>query len=124
MSEAKKRPTATTPARQPKRAAPVTRRKQALRRIQAELTTLSSDLDGILDQIRLKLQARLTAIQDRLTAPTGEGEPAPPLSLPVAEKTLALLSELKIRPERGRMKDLGRVAELLETLHKRLRHDR
>ncbi len=100
-----------------KGAAPVTRRKEALKRLEGELAALGSDLDLILDQLRIKLHGRLATLQERVA---GKGEAPAVLTLAAAEKALAHLSGLKVRPPKGRLKDLHRVADLLDALRKGL----
>ncbi len=101
--------------------APGARRKETLNKLEGELANLRSDLDEIMEQLRLKLQSRLAGIQARVAGTQPGADPQPPLSLLAAEKALALVKELNMKPSKGRMKDLAKVDELLDVLRKGLR---
>ncbi len=114
-----------SPAKRPapvRQSAPATRRRKTHLRLHQDLATLRVDLDRILDEVRVKLHKRLEEVVAVLGAPAEV--PSGKLTLDLAERLQAQLQALKVRPAKGRVKDLGRIADLLDSLRKALRHVR
>ena len=91
----------------------------------------AADLAGEVAQLRLLLQEVSEAVFSRLdaeaaavlTALDEKAVPGDAPALPPAERIRALrdvVADLKVKPRKGRVKDLGRIEEVLKVLAARL----
>ncbi|MEA3190685.1 MAG: hypothetical protein QOD77_1267 [Thermoplasmata archaeon] len=79
----------------------------------AELATLHRDWKEARDQHRLRVEARFQETLAALRAPGPKGKPR---QLPDADKVRKALRAVRLKPEKGRAKDLRRIEALLDEL--------
>ena len=93
---------------------------QKREKLQAELVQELSQLRENLAVTALAVKGRLDAeLAGVLSAFEGQGIPGEPERLPQARVQAVMvmaLKDLKIKPEKGRLKDLGRIADLASRL--------
>jgi hypothetical protein len=77
---------------------------------------LRSNLDEILEQVKLKLGSQITHLVSALETEARAGEGAVRPSLKVARAMARQLREIRLKPKKGRVKDLVRAHDLLENL--------
>jgi uncharacterized protein YciW len=82
----------------------------------AELDEMRSELREAIEVFRLRLEGQITQVQDALAAPDpADGEPG----ASHAEMLAAMLDQvrrLRLKPEKGRRRDLKRLEALIEAL--------
>jgi hypothetical protein len=93
------------------------RRRQALDQLGAELAGLRTVLEESLEQFQARLHGRLADLHARVN---GEHAELPPLTLLAAQRALALIEALRLKPRKGRVKDLVHLADLVDELRKLL----
>jgi hypothetical protein len=98
-----------------------TKRKETLERLAAELSGLRSGFEESLAQFKIKIHGRLAELQGCVAGDNPGGDSIPPIGVVTAERALILISELKMKPGKGRLKDLVHMAELVDELRKSLR---
>lgn len=96
------------------------KRREEMERLHAELAGLRGAFVEVTEQFSLKLQGRITKLQGRVMGLGKAGQTAPPLPASTATQALALLAALKLKPRKGRLKDLAKIAEAVDLLRKLL----
>jgi hypothetical protein len=81
-----------------------------------ELRNLRSGLDQTLEQVGLRLGAQITQLLSVVDNEPEGGVKPPRLSAKVVEDMVRRVRAAKLKPRKGRIKDLARVQELLEKL--------
>jgi hypothetical protein len=81
-----------------------------------ELRILRSDIDSIIDHARINLTARVEEILRILEQRELIGNDAVDLDDGIIRSMLRELDELKVKPKKGRLKDLRRIDTLLNGL--------
>lgn len=103
-----------------KRQRSLERRLQATAALIQELNSLRSVLKEIAQQLTLKQDAQLMQL---IQALEGNRSPASEDSLPATKRLAALLKkvqDLKLKPKKGRLKDLVHLSRLLDALADKL----
>ncbi len=94
------------------------RRRDLAKRLTKDLAGLRSALAEVVDQFEIKIQAKLAALQSVVDCPEGK---LPGLPLTTLERAQKALVGLKLKPKKGRFKDLEAIAEAASKMHKALR---
>ena len=96
-------------------------RDQLAARLNRALHTVRADLDTCIEQYRLRVTANLADIIRILEGREAEGEASflPPVA--TLKALAAHVEDIKLKPHKGRGKDLRRIADLLTTLLDQLR---
>ncbi|MEW6516552.1 MAG: hypothetical protein AB1439_06595 [candidate division FCPU426 bacterium] len=92
------------------------RREQAKASLIQELNNLRAELKEITQQLTLKQDAHLMHLIQMLGGSRGQ---APESTLPATKRLAAMLKkiqELKLKPKKGRLKDLVHLTRLLDAL--------
>lgn len=117
----------------PPEAAPSSASKSAQKKLLKNREDLHRDLVRELGQLREHLATSSKAVASRMDAVIAEmlgafeggGIPGEPAKLPGARAQAAMLlalRELKVKPEKGRLKDLGRIADIAAFLARLMPH--
>ncbi len=92
-----------------------TRRREATTRLLEELAALRVVTRQVADNVRLELDGGLAGLERRLAR---EDRPGPRVR--DLEAALEALSDLRVKPRKGRPKDLVRIRDLLRVLEELL----
>jgi len=90
-------------------------RKDQQERLLADLSGLRARFEEALEKFSLKAHGWMADIHARVSGETPP-DPSPPLSLLTLRRARAAVSDLKVKPEKGRFKDLERILETVEEL--------
>jgi hypothetical protein len=82
----------------------------------AELRALRATLDEVVEQFHVRVSGQLADVQRAVAAsgPAANRAARPPAK--ARAHMLRLVRALKVKPHKGRTKDLGRLADLIEEL--------
>lgn len=94
------------------------RRREMETSLAAELSGLREIIDELLEQCGLKIQARVVALESQAAGRSPSGDSVPAFTGSQLERALERLQDLKVKPAKGRLKDLIRVGELVVDLRK------
>ncbi len=102
--------------RRPGRKRP-TRRQEATRRLRDELAALRVITRRVSENVLLELDGGLAELEQRLAG--DDGRPR----VRDLQAALAAIGELRVKPKKGRAKDLCRIRDLLRTLEELLEEE-
>jgi len=81
-----------------------------------EISALRSSFDSIVDKYSLNVKAKLDELLEKLSAKSTENEEQPLPKKRDLDKVLAKVKRLKLKPEKGRMKDIEKIQAVLKDL--------
>jgi hypothetical protein len=83
--------------------------------LQRELAGLRATLREIVHRFQLRWEAELSTLMDQVAAAKKDAAASPAEWKEFADATLAMIEGLKLRPKRGRLKDLTRIRRFAES---------
>jgi hypothetical protein len=117
---------ATTPGESPDSAAAETgrkarkvrgkRRQDLNQALVFELRTLRASLARTLESIEIRLGGRITEMLHAIEGEPGLDQKPGPLTVKTAQAALAQIEALRIKPKRGRIKDIRRIEKTLRAI--------
>ncbi|MBN1607743.1 MAG: hypothetical protein JW940_13990 [Polyangiaceae bacterium] len=81
-----------------------------------QFEALKTATQEVVEQVSLRLTAQLTEASRRLTLNGGLDAPPRPVSLKTSRTMLAVLRKLRLKPKKGRLKDLARIERAVDEL--------
>jgi hypothetical protein len=95
---------------------PSTRRAEANQEVITELRALRGVMDEMLDRYRLRVGGRISELALLLEGDPSIGAAAMPVTTRVAHAMIGELKDTRLRPRKGRAKDIRRLESLVEAL--------
>lgn len=96
------------------------RRRQLQAKLDRELAGLRAAFEEAVEQFEMKIQSRLADLQDVIQQPH-EGKP--PIPLATLDHCIKAFQGLKLKPAKGRLKDLVAMAEVVAELRLLLKRE-
>jgi hypothetical protein len=81
-----------------------------------ELSSLRSSFDSIVEKYSLNVKAQLDELLEKLSEKNVENEEQPLPKKKALDKVLAKVQKLKLKPEKGRIKDIMKIQAVLKDL--------
>ncbi len=94
---------------------PMERNERVVELLQ-ELQGMQSSWKSILERYTLNVRSKFGDIATAIAGPAAEGETKAPLSKKQLDLMLLAIQRLKLKPEKGRGKDLARIEKVLDDL--------